>query len=75
MNVDVEKFGKKWYPYIKSDAFSTLISTDAPAGNIYVPSTLVVATAGGPETSVSAGAIYVKYSVTLIEPTSSSTNY
>lgn len=75
VNVDVNRSTKQWYPYIKATDFTTLITTDAPAGNIYVPSTLVVATTGGPETSVSAGAIYVKYSVTLIEPTSSGTNY
>lgn len=67
--LDVSRLDKPWYSYITPANLTTLVTTNASLGSMYVPARLVVLTADGSSTtSTSIGRIYMQYEIEVIEP-------
>lgn len=71
VRLDVSRTAEKWFPYVSSTELATELAVSSALGNTRVPAQLVVATADGPSTSVTAGRLYTRYEIELIEPKAS----
>jgi len=65
MSMDVSRVGRPWYSYLTSVNYAAQTGIDR---SIYSPGFLVAITDGGPTTSISAGTVFIRYIIELIEP-------
>lgn len=68
IKLDVNRFEKKWYPYVTRDQFSKEFAANPGLCNQFCPARLVFAVSDGPATDIAAGNVFIRYKIELIHP-------